>query len=176
MSHYSIKVFWSEQDDMFVAACPALGNISALADTAPKAVAELEQVIELALETYAAEGWPVPEPDVLEEYSGQFRLRLPRSMHAWLAQEADRQGASLNALTTSLLARAMGTAETRMLFAKEIETTINSMKAAVVSAMQTAMIEMNADSSTSLEGGAPPGKYVNRGSASRTLTVLKKAV
>ena len=76
--------------------------------TAPAPVAELEQAIELALKTYAAQGWPVPEPDVVEEYSGQFRLRLPRSLHAWLVHEAERQGVSLNTLVTSMLAHARG--------------------------------------------------------------------
>jgi predicted HicB family RNase H-like nuclease len=93
---------------VFVAVCPTLGDLSALGKTAPAAVAELEQAIELALETYVAQGWPVPEPDIVEEYSGQFRLRLPRSLHAWLVHEAERQGVSLNTLVTSLLAHARG--------------------------------------------------------------------
>jgi predicted RNase H-like HicB family nuclease len=114
MTHYSIKVAWSEKDGMFAGVCPVLGGISALGKTAREAVAELEKAIDLALETYAAEGWPVPDPDVLEEHSGQFRLRLPRSMHAWLAHEAERQGVSLNTMTTALLARAMGAADARV--------------------------------------------------------------
>lgn len=113
MCHYSISVAWSESDGMHVAACPALGGISALGASRRKAVAQLEKAIELALETYEAEGWPVPAPDALEEYSGQFRLRLPRSLHAWLAHEARRQGVSLNSLVTSMLSRARGGAETR---------------------------------------------------------------
>ncbi|MBM4027694.1 MAG: toxin-antitoxin system HicB family antitoxin [Planctomycetes bacterium] len=174
MPHYSIKVSWSEQDSMFVAVCPALGNISALGDSAREAVAEMEQAIELALETYAAEGWPTPEPDALEEHSGQFRLRLPRSMHGWLAHEAERQGVSLNTLATTLLAHAMGTAEARMTFTREIETTLNSMRAMMVSAMRTAMFE-TADSSTSRGGEVQPAEYIYQGSPSRTFSLVKKA-
>ncbi|MBD3237384.1 MAG: toxin-antitoxin system HicB family antitoxin [Candidatus Eisenbacteria bacterium] len=111
MSHYSITVAWSEEDEMHVAVCPALGGLSALGSTARKAVAELEKTIALALETYEADGWPIPEPDPIPEYSGQFRVRLPRSLHAWLAHEARRQGVSLNGLVTSMLSRAMGAAE-----------------------------------------------------------------
>lgn len=172
MSHYSVKVSWSEQDAMFVAICPALGSISALASTASGAVAELELTIELALQTYAAEGWPIPEPDILEEFSGQFRLRLPRSMHAWLVHEAERQGVSLNTLATSFLVQAMGTIETRMSFAKEIETILNSMRATMVSAMEIGMIEMIADSTTSQRAATQPDLYTYSGSGSRTLKLV----
>lgn len=108
MLRYGVRVSWSDQDGVFVAVCPTLGDLSALGKTAPAAVAELERAIELALKTYAAQGWAVPEPDVIEEYSGQFRLRLPRALHAWLVHEAERQGVSLNTLVTSLLAHARG--------------------------------------------------------------------
>ena len=174
MSHYSIKVFWSQQDGMFVAVCPALGDISALASTAREAVAELEQAIELALETYSAQGWPLPEPDVLEEYSGQFRLRLPRAMHAWLAHEAERQGVSLNTLATSLLAEAMGVTRSRTSFAKEIGVALDSMRK-IASEMQNTMTEIVADSSTS-EREAQPAEYRYRTSSSGTLKIVKKAV
>jgi antitoxin HicB len=156
---------------MFVAVCPALGDISALGKTAPDAVAEMEQAIDLALETYAAEGWPVPEPDVLQEHSGQFRLRLPRSMHAWLAREAERQGVSLNTLATTLLANAMGTTETRLSFAKEIEMTLNSMKTTILSAMRTAIIESTNDSSN-YQASTEPAKYTYKGSESSTLKLV----
>ena len=169
MSHYSIRISWSERDSMYVAVCPALGDVSALGHTAPKAAAELQKAIRLALETYAAEGWPVPEPDILEEYSGQFRLRLPRSMHAWLVHEGERQGVSLNALVTSFLARAMGTVEATATLSKEVVTAINSMKADIVSAMQTANPETTANSYTLTEAKAQSAETRALGSSSGTV-------
>lgn len=44
----------------------------------------------------------------MTEHSGQFRLRLPTGLHAELAAEAERQGVSLNALISALLAGAVG--------------------------------------------------------------------
>ncbi|MBD3236561.1 MAG: toxin-antitoxin system HicB family antitoxin [Candidatus Eisenbacteria bacterium] len=55
----------------------------------------------------------MPEPDAIPEYSGQFRLRIPRSLHAWLAYEAQRQRVSLNSLVASILSRARGSIEAR---------------------------------------------------------------
>ena len=37
------------------------------------------------------------------EFSGQFRLRLPRDLHGALSQEAERQGISLNSYIIYLL-------------------------------------------------------------------------
>jgi predicted HicB family RNase H-like nuclease len=175
MSRHSIKVSWSDQDDMFVAVCPALGDLSALGNTAHAAVAELEQAIELALETYAAEGWPVPESDVVEEYSGQFRLRLPRSMHSWLVHEAERQGVSLNSFATSLLAQARGSVDTHMSLASEINTAFNALRATLVATMRSAMVEMAADSSTSWNREAQPAVYEYEGSPTSTLKLVESA-
>jgi len=108
MSKYSMRVAWSDEDQMLVATCPELSEISALGSTYEEAVAELQIAIELAVATYEDEGKPLPEPQRLESHSGQFRLRLPKSMHASLAERADQEGVSLNTLIISLLSKAEG--------------------------------------------------------------------
>ena len=42
------------------------------------------------------EGMDIPLPESLENYSGQFKLRLPRSLHRELARQAKREGVSMN--------------------------------------------------------------------------------
>lgn len=108
MSGYSADVRWSEGDDGFIAICPELGDLSAFGPSAPDAVRELQIAIELVLETYGEEGQPPPEPQLWREYSGQFRLRVPKSLHAWLAQEAEREGVSLNTFVIARLAETRG--------------------------------------------------------------------
>jgi len=108
MHKYSMRVAWSDEDGMFVATCPEFSDISALGFTYEEAVAELQTVIELAVATYEDEGKPLPQPQLRELHSGQFRLRLPRSLHASLANRADREDVSLNTLITSLLSEAQG--------------------------------------------------------------------
>ena len=49
----------------------------------------------------------LPEPDVRssrEEYSGKFVVRIPKSLHAALAAEAEVEGVSLNQLVVAKLA------------------------------------------------------------------------
>ena len=36
------------------------------------------------------------KPDSLENYSGQFKLRIPRSLHRSLAEHSQREGISMN--------------------------------------------------------------------------------
>ena len=48
--------------------------------------------IEAALE----DGVEIHEPDSLEDYSGQFKLRIPRSLHRSLAEHSQREGISMN--------------------------------------------------------------------------------
>ena len=51
------------------------------------------------------EGVSIPEPDSLEDYSGQFKLRLPRSLHRALAEHSQREGISMNQYCVYLLAK-----------------------------------------------------------------------
>lgn len=108
MNKYSVDCRWSEEDGAFVAVCPELGQLSALGSTAKEAVEELEIAVSLALETYEEEGWPLPNPQTTHCYSGQFRVRLPRSLHAWLVSEAEQEGVSLNSFVISSLSEIRG--------------------------------------------------------------------
>ena len=45
------------------------------------------------------------EPDSLENYSGQFKLRIPRSLHRSLAEHSQREGISMNQYCVYLLSK-----------------------------------------------------------------------
>lgn len=102
---YSMRVFWSEGDGGIVALCPEL-DVSAFGDTYEEAVSELQVAIRLALEVYAADGEKPPAPAKAVSHSGQLRVRLPRSLHALLATQAEEEGVSLNTLIVSKLSAA----------------------------------------------------------------------
>jgi antitoxin HicB len=53
-------------------------------------------------------GDPIPKPGSAEASSGQFRLRVPKTIHARLMQRADREGVSLNTLGATLIAEGLG--------------------------------------------------------------------
>lgn len=103
MHRYSTKVEWSEPDGAFIATCPEFPGVSAFGEDLETAVRELQTAVDLALETYEAEGWDPPQPEFMKRYSGQFRLRLPESMHRELVRLADHEGVSLNTISVRLL-------------------------------------------------------------------------
>lgn len=105
---YSLHVEWSEEDDAFVATCPEFPALSAFEDTRAQALDEAETALELFIEEYEESGDALPDPRELAQYSGQTRIRMPRSLHAELSREADRQDVSLNTLMVSYLQRGLG--------------------------------------------------------------------
>lgn len=59
---YHINVFWSSEDQCWIADLPDLRFCSAHGDTPAKAVAEAQIAMELWLESAADHGDPIPEP------------------------------------------------------------------------------------------------------------------
>jgi antitoxin HicB len=53
-------------------------------------------------------GDPIPKPGSANQASGQFRLRVPRTVHARLTSRAAQEGVSLNTLVTAMIAEGLG--------------------------------------------------------------------
>ena len=53
---------------------------------------------------------PIPEETVQEEtsYSGKLMVRLPKSLHKKIAQEAEKESTSINQLIVSILSESIG--------------------------------------------------------------------
>ena len=51
------------------------------------------------------DGLPVPEPVCAEDFSGQFKLRMPKSLHWRLAQRSREEGVSMNQYCVYLLSK-----------------------------------------------------------------------
>jgi len=77
-------------------------------DTAEEAIEMIQEAMELWLEVSLEDGLPIPEPRPDEDYSGKFVVRVPRSLHRELVDEAQRQGTSLNQYINVALARSVG--------------------------------------------------------------------
>ena len=60
--HYHINVFWSVDDDCWIADVPDLRPCSAHGETPSEALAEAEVAIELWLETAREHNMTIPEP------------------------------------------------------------------------------------------------------------------
>ena len=108
MFQYSINLAWSDEDGGYIATIPELPNLSAFGETPEEAVSEAKEAAGLVLEVVREDGDPIPEPQKVVRYSGQTRLRLPKSLHKRLAIEAEKEGVSLNTLIVSKLSEYLG--------------------------------------------------------------------
>lgn len=113
MYNYSRNVIWSEEDNCYIATSPEFQWISAVGDTPDEAFYELGVALKAAIETCKEKGWELPQPKKMHDYSGQFRLRLPKSLHRQLAEQANSEDVSLNTLVVQYLSAAIAEANIR---------------------------------------------------------------
>ena len=106
--HYSVVVAWSGEDGEYVATSPEWPDLSWLASSEPEAIRGLRRVIRESITTLEREGSRIPVPHLQPVYSGQLRLRMPRSLHQAMAARADQEGVSLNTLALTYLSRGVG--------------------------------------------------------------------
>ena len=62
MHKYEVIIYWSNEDEAFVAEVPELPGCAAHGDTQQAALAEIGQAMDLWLETAREFGDPIPEP------------------------------------------------------------------------------------------------------------------
>ncbi len=74
---YAIEIFYSDEDEGFIAVVPELAGCSAFGETDGEALSEVEVAIDLWLETAREEGREIPEPSS-NERTGDARLRPRR--------------------------------------------------------------------------------------------------
>jgi predicted RNase H-like HicB family nuclease len=59
---YTIQIFWSKDDDGFIAVCDEFPGLSAFGETREEALAEAQKALDLMVEHYQATGQQLPEP------------------------------------------------------------------------------------------------------------------
>ena len=93
-----------DPDGYWIAEHPELPGCKADGETAQEALSSLDISRELWIEGCLANGLEVPEPQEAPQYSGRFVLRIPKSLHRDLANEAETEGVSLNSFVSNVLA------------------------------------------------------------------------
>ena len=101
--NYRMEIVEDKEEGGFVVSYPELPGCITCGETMESANAQdaKKAWVQAALE----EGIEIHEPDSLEEYSGQFKLRIPRSLHRSLAEHSKREGISMNQYCVYLLSR-----------------------------------------------------------------------
>ena len=103
MDKHAISIKWSDEDNSFVATIPGIEALSAFGATRNEALAELYIAADAYFEALEEAGKPLPLPVKVNPYSGQLRLRMPKSLHAALSGEAEEENISLNTYIVTLL-------------------------------------------------------------------------
>lgn len=89
----------------FAVSYPDLPGCITCGKAVESAVTNAQDAKRAWLEAALEDGIPIREPDDLESYSGQFKLRIPKSLHKSLTEHAKRKGISMNHYCVYLLSK-----------------------------------------------------------------------
>lgn len=81
-----------------------LDGCQSTGDTLEELYESLNEAMEGYIEVKLENDLPIPVPEKVNNYSGKFVVRLPKSLHQKLAIEANKEGVSLNQLALYKLA------------------------------------------------------------------------
>lgn len=87
---------------------PLLPGCMSDGETLEEATANLEDAKRGWIETSLELGRTIPEPMKEEEFSGQLRVRLPKSLHRALSERAKEENTSLNQFIVYQLSKGVG--------------------------------------------------------------------
>ena len=102
---YKLEITPDPDEGGFVAGYPDLPGCLTCAETLEdvlnNALDAKKEWLRVALES----GVSIHEPSDIEDYSGQFKLRMPKSLHRDLAERSKREGISMNQYCVYLLSK-----------------------------------------------------------------------
>ena len=102
---YRVEVVEDKEEGGFALRCPELSGCMTAAPTIEEGFKALEDAKREWFAACIEDGISIPEPAALEDYSGQFKLRLPKSLHRRLAQRSREEGVSMNQSCVYLLSK-----------------------------------------------------------------------
>jgi len=104
---YRIETFFGDEDQCWFARLPDLWDTMADGKSPEEAIRKVLKLKDQVIDIVHKTGRQIPEPRQEIEYSGRFLLRVPKSLHQKLAQEAEREGTSINRLVIQVLSEEM---------------------------------------------------------------------
>jgi len=89
----------------YVVSVPDLPGCISQGDTVEEAMKMIEDAKKAWISVALEDGDQIPEPESQEEYSGKLVVRMPKSLHRTLSDQAKTEGVSLNQLILYHLSR-----------------------------------------------------------------------
>lgn len=100
---YRMEITPDTDEGGYVVSFPELNGCLSSGETIEEAVANAQDAKREWLKAAIEDGYSINEPEDSENYSGQFKLRIPKSLHRLLAMQSRREGISMNQYCVYLL-------------------------------------------------------------------------
>ena len=102
---YRLEIIPDADEGGYVASYPELRGCLTCGDTIESVAANAEDCKRAWLVAAMEDNLEIPEPSDVSEYSGQFKLRIPKSLHKSLAEHSKAEGISMNQYCLYLLTK-----------------------------------------------------------------------
>lgn len=102
---YRMEIVEDTSEGGFIVSFPDLPGCITSGNTIETAIKNAYDAKQAWFEAAIDEGISINEPDSLEDYSGQFKLRIPKSLHRALAEHSKKEGISMNQYCLYLLSK-----------------------------------------------------------------------
>lgn len=102
---YRMEIVEDKEEGGYTVSYPELPGCVTCGETIESAVENAKDAKRAWIEAAIDSGIQIPEPNSIEDYSGQFKLRIPRSLHKSLAEHSKREGISMNQYCVYLLTK-----------------------------------------------------------------------
>ncbi|MBO5124339.1 MAG: type II toxin-antitoxin system HicB family antitoxin [Spirochaetaceae bacterium] len=106
---YKLEIIPDADEGGFVASYPELPGCITCGETLDEAVSNALDAKKAWVLAAMEEGIEIAAPEALgesaESYSGQFKLRIPKSLHKTLAEDSRKEGVSMNQYCVYLLSK-----------------------------------------------------------------------
>lgn len=102
---YRLELVEDPDEGGYVASYPDLPGCITTGTTVEEAIGNAREAKRAWLEAAVEDDVEIWEPKSLDGYSGQFKIRMPRSLHRTLAKHAQNEGVSMNQYCVYLLSK-----------------------------------------------------------------------
>ena len=97
---YKMEIIPDTEEGGYAVSFPDLPGCLTVGDTI-----DAEDAKRSWFEAAIEDGFSISEPDDFENYSGQFKLRIPKSLHKSLSEHSKAEGISMNQYCLYLLTK-----------------------------------------------------------------------
>jgi len=108
---FIVRPLSKEEGGGYLVEYPDFPGVISDGESPEEAIRNGQDALAAALKALEEFGDAIPKPGQNTSASGQWRQRVPRSLHARLVARAQQEGVSLNTLVTTLIAEGLGRKE-----------------------------------------------------------------